>query len=223
VSFGRHERVRRSHDNAMVSTTTIGWEATDWATGVSGPAGRQVSDARSRCFADAVAMIDLRATGPSDIANAIVVAVGKVRRGRQRTGRHAVRLDGDPTGVGMRGHPATQGITRSWSPFAACARSVDDRCAGGRLGRGGVDRNSAGRSGQDLNLRPSCYASDDTGIVRFPQNTLCSYSMAYNLINVEPPSASWEMLFVDTHRPACFCIGNGTLLYHLTDSICQRR
>jgi hypothetical protein len=70
---GARLRFRHRHGKAAVSSTTIGWEAIDHPTEVSGPAGRD------RRYADAVAMIDVRATDPSGVANAIVVACREVQ------------------------------------------------------------------------------------------------------------------------------------------------
>jgi hypothetical protein len=72
-------RFRRRQDKAAVNATVVGGEATDRPTEVSGPASHQGTGARPRRYADAVAMIDLCATDPSGIANAIVVACREVQ------------------------------------------------------------------------------------------------------------------------------------------------
>ena len=72
-------RFRPRHNEAAVSATVVGGEAADRPTEVSGPASHQGTGARPRRYADAVAMIDLRATEPSGIANAIVVACREVQ------------------------------------------------------------------------------------------------------------------------------------------------
>jgi hypothetical protein len=127
-------RFRPRHNEAAVSATVVGGEAADRPTEVSGPASHQGTGARPRRYADAVAMIDLRATEPSGIANAIVVACREVPGGgRQRTRRRSRAADGDPIGVGMRGHRRTRGLPavgRRLSP--ACGRLVTGG-AGGRL------------------------------------------------------------------------------------------
>jgi hypothetical protein len=70
---------QRRYGKAAVSTTVVAGEATDRPTEVVGPASHQGTDARPRRYADAVAMIDLRATDPSGIANAIVAACREVQ------------------------------------------------------------------------------------------------------------------------------------------------
>jgi hypothetical protein len=72
-------RFRRRHNEAAVSATVVGQEATDHPTEASGPASHPGTGARPRRYADAAAMIDLRATDPSGIANAVVVACREVQ------------------------------------------------------------------------------------------------------------------------------------------------
>jgi hypothetical protein len=76
---GARLRFRHRHGKAAVSATTIGWEAIDHPTEVSGPAGREGIGTRPRRYADAVAMIDVCATDPSGMANTIVVACREVQ------------------------------------------------------------------------------------------------------------------------------------------------